>query len=51
LRSDDTTVHPQHYKELRYHPVGNYLLLYRVIADGIELVRVVHGARDLNNLI
>lgn len=37
-------------KELRYHPVGNYLLLYRVIAGGIELVRVVHGARDLLSL-
>jgi toxin ParE1/3/4 len=37
-------------KELRYHPVGNYLLLYRVVSDGIELVRVVHGARDLHHL-
>jgi hypothetical protein len=35
-------------KELRYHPVGNYLLLYRVIPNGIELVRVVHGARGRN---
>lgn len=32
--------------ELRYHPVGNYLLLYRIIKNGIELVRVVHGARN-----
>lgn len=32
--------------ELRYHPVGNYLLLYRIIKNGIEIVRVVHGARD-----
>ena len=37
-------------KELRCHPVGNYLLLYRVIRDGIELVRIVHGARDLQNV-
>ena len=37
-------------KDLRYHPVGNYLLLYCVISGGIELVRVVHGARDLANL-
>jgi toxin ParE1/3/4 len=37
-------------KELRYHPVGNYLLLYRIISGGIELVRVVHGARDLQSL-
>jgi len=37
-------------KELPYHPVGNYLLLYRIISGGIELVRVVHGARDLQTL-
>ena len=33
--------------ELRYFPVGNYLILYREIKDGIEIVRVVHGARYL----
>lgn len=38
-------------KDLRYHPVGNYLLLYRVVDSGIELVRVVHGARDLFGLL
>ena len=27
--------------------MGNYLLLYRIICGGVELVRVVHGARDL----
>jgi toxin ParE1/3/4 len=37
-------------KELRCHPVGNYLLLYRVISGGIELARVVHGAGDLLSL-
>ena len=36
--------------ELRYHAVGNYLLLYRSVSGGIEVVRVVHGARDLLNL-
>ena len=36
--------------ELRYHPVGNYLLLYRIVSGGIEVVRVVHGARDLLDL-
>jgi toxin ParE1/3/4 len=33
---------------LRSIPVGNYLIFYRLIADGIELIRVVHGARDVN---
>ena len=37
--------------ELRYYPVGHYLLLYRLVAGGIEVVRVVHGARDLLNLV
>lgn len=31
--------------ELRYLPVGSYLLMYLEIAHGIELVRVVHGGR------
>lgn len=37
--------------ELRYFPVGSYLILYREITDGIEVVSVVHGARRLNNLL
>lgn len=32
---------------LRFLPVGNYLIFYRVIPDGIEVIRVLHGARDL----
>ena len=35
---------------LRHFPVGNYLILYREIAHGIEVVRVVHGARRLIDL-
>ena len=37
--------------DLRYHPAGSYLLLYRIVSDGVEIVRVVHGARDLLNLL
>lgn len=36
---------------LRYLVVGAYLILYRIIEDGIEVVRVVHGRRDLFNLL
>ncbi|NET00223.1 MAG: type II toxin-antitoxin system RelE/ParE family toxin [Sphaerospermopsis sp. SIO1G1] len=36
--------------ELRYFPVGSYLILYREITNGIEVVRVVHGARNLPNI-
>lgn len=37
--------------DLRYLPVRRYLILYRQIADGIEIVRVVHGARDVPTLM
>jgi len=33
--------------QLRYSLVGRYLILYREIESGIEIVRVVHGARHL----
>jgi toxin ParE1/3/4 len=32
---------------LRSFPVGNYLVFYREIEGGIELIRVLHGARKL----
>lgn len=35
---------------LRSFSVGKYLILYRYIEDGIEVVRVVHGARDIEGL-
>ncbi|MER2626482.1 MAG: type II toxin-antitoxin system RelE/ParE family toxin [Accumulibacter sp.] len=35
---------------VRHFPVGSYLILYREIDPGIEVVRVVHGARRLNDL-
>lgn len=37
--------------ELRYFPTGNYLVLYREIRGGIEIVRVLHGARYLPDLL
>ena len=35
---------------LRYLVSGSYLLLYRSEAAGIEIVRAVHGRRDLYGL-
>jgi toxin ParE1/3/4 len=35
---------------IRSCPVGDYILLYRQIPDGIELLRAVHGARNLRRL-
>lgn len=37
-------------EDFRYLPVGRYLMLYRVIPGGIELVRVVQGMRQLSAL-
>ena len=36
---------------LRVFPFGNYLILYRQVSAGIEIVRVVHGARQWQKLI
>lgn len=30
--------------------VGNYLIFYRVLNDGIEVLRYIDGRRDLRNL-
>lgn len=35
---------------LRYFPVGNYLVFYQPTDEGIEILRVQHGARELDNL-
>jgi toxin ParE1/3/4 len=35
---------------IRSFPVGNYLLFYRVQARGVEVLRVLHSARDLPRL-
>jgi plasmid stabilization system protein ParE len=31
--------------------VGTYLILYHRIVGGVEIVRVVHGARYIHNLV
>ena len=33
--------------DLRSHPVANYLILYRLLPDGVEIIRVVHAGRNL----
>ncbi len=37
--------------DLRMFPVGNYLILYRPIEGGVEIVRVLHGARRWRDLL
>ncbi len=36
---------------VRYLASGNYLILYRIGEDRVEIVRYVHGRRDLNEVI
>ena len=31
---------------IRFFPVGNYLIFYRESAEGIQVIHVIHGARD-----
>lgn len=35
---------------LRSFPVGRYVVFYEPLADGIEVLRVLHGARDIQDL-
>lgn len=35
---------------LRSLPVGRYVIFYLSLANGVEIIRVLHGARDIDNL-
>lgn len=37
--------------ELRGFVVGNYIIFYRNTLEHIEIVRVLHGARDIENIL
>ena len=37
-------------EELRSFPVDDYLIFYRPIEGGIEILRVISGYRDLSGL-
>jgi toxin ParE1/3/4 len=36
---------------LRSFPHGNYLIFYRAAKQGVRIVRVLHGARDVRRLL
>ncbi len=44
-------VRSKRFGEIRRHVVGNYLIYYRPTADGVEILSVVHGARDQGKLV
>ena len=35
---------------IRSVPVGRYVIFYLPFTDGVEIVRVLHGARDIENI-
>ncbi len=35
---------------LRSQPVGNYLIFYFPLEDGVDIIRVLHGSRDMARL-
>lgn len=41
---------PEIGKGVRSFPVGRYLVFYRLVGDGIEVFRAIHGARDLKTV-
>lgn len=41
---------PELAPRLRSFSVGNYVVFFRPIEDGIEVARVIHGARDVDVL-
>jgi len=38
-------------ENLRSFPVGSYVVFYRISGDTIDIISVLHGARDIANLL
>ena len=47
IGSDCRNLAPGLPSDLRQFPVGNYVIVYRPIDDGIVVYRVLHGRRDI----
>ncbi len=45
LRADLTS------SDIRFWPVGSYLVVYRLQADGVEIIRILSGYRDIVALL
>ncbi len=39
---------PELAAELRSFPEGSYIVFYEPMADGVRIIRVLHGARDVD---
>lgn len=45
------TARPEVDPALRLFPVGKYLIFYRHTGPDVEIIRVLHGARDWHSLL
>ncbi len=41
----------EEYCNLYKFPVEKYLIFYRITKSGIEVIRILHGARDIQNIL
>ena len=48
---DSGTSRPELGPQARSIVIGKYLVLYRVGSDSVDILRVVHGARDLGGML
>jgi toxin ParE1/3/4 len=44
-------IRTKRFGEVRRHVAGNFLIYYRPTDDGVEILTVVHGARDQGKLL
>ena len=44
-------VQRKEYCGLNKFPVENYLIFYRITASGIEVIRILHGSRDIQSIL
>ncbi len=42
---------PELVTNLRSFPVGRYVIFYVPLSKGIEIIRVLHGARDIESIL
>jgi plasmid stabilization system protein ParE len=43
---------PRHEESgIRRRPFGGYLIFYRVLDDAVEVLEVIHGARDYESVL
>ena len=39
---------PELRNDLRSFPIGNYIIFYRPLPDGVQVVRVMNGRQDID---